>query len=135
MTKMWFCSLHSTHFKAFFRHFWKFCMKYEKIQFFCQKFHILWPTTQKPTLMSENSKISCLDPISTPSGHLWISKNSKFPILSFYFRWILNIHTLYFWGVIVSTPSQDFWFFGSAARCVYILHTYLTYNFKILKEL
>jgi len=52
------------------------------------------------------------------SGHLWISKNSKFPILSFCFQWILNIHTFYFWGVIVSTPSQDFWFFGWAARCV-----------------
>ena len=81
------------------------------------KYHILWPTTQKPTLRSQNSKISCLDPISTPSGQLWISKNSKFPILSFCFQWILNINTFYFWGVIVSTPSQDLWFFGSAARC------------------
>ena len=91
-------------------YFWKFWRKYEKIQFFYRKFLILWPTTQKPTLRSQNSKISCLDPISIPSGQLWISKNSTFPILSFYFQWILNIHTFYFWGVIVSTMSQDFRF-------------------------
>ena len=58
--------------------FWKFCIKYEKIQFFFWKFHILWPTTQKSTLRSQNSKISCLDPISAPSVYQWIYKKSKF---------------------------------------------------------
>ena len=36
--------------------FWKFCIKYEKIQFFFRKFHILWPITQKSTLRSQNDK-------------------------------------------------------------------------------
>ena len=89
--------------------FWKFCIKYEKIQFFFRKFHILWPTTQKSTLRSQNSKISCLDPISAPSGHLWISKNSKFAWSKFkkisYPTCTTSKHSLRTSGTLVSQPS------------------------------
>ena len=46
-------------FLGIFNVFWKYCIKYEKIQFFYQIFCILWPTTQKSALWSHISKISC----------------------------------------------------------------------------
>ena len=55
MAKMSFRSLNFTHFLAFFMLFWKIVIKYKKIKFFLRKFHILWPTTQKSTLRSQNS--------------------------------------------------------------------------------
>ena len=35
---------------------WKFCLEYEKIWFFFRKFYILWTTTQKSTLRSQNDE-------------------------------------------------------------------------------